>query len=552
MVLSSTEVQAIVERACARSEVLDACARRDLGAVITALGAAGLTQDRISALTGIPPGRLSEYAAGRRIPTASSTLEAFADGLALPARARHALGLAAGSPAAASATRSGGAHRGNDSASRAANTKEKRLRAGRGRFLVPAGIIGVLEIIMLLVTVPRPVATPNTEKALNSSNSSAARSVPGSLTIVKKPFERVRYHSKRVESPLRPVSVPEPVSFPTASAPSPPAPVSTPGSSGSGGGTITAGNSKAHCVTLGFAGGVLNQSMITAAARATGVTYNCLDTFSSHMPAWSDWETPWMFRTKSDGWDAWLASSPAHQVVLGMDLIPQSASDNSDPLTWEQSCAAGSYNQNATALAQNLVSYGAGSIVIRLGVEANGNWEADYVGSTTAEMNDWAKCYDNEVTAMRAVPGAHFLFVWNPNICVANLPLKEWYPGDSDVDIIGADAYDEDCSTSKTVAQEGWAAYSTDSHTNTPNDRNFPSLANIEAFAMANGKPMSFPEWGLDNGEPDDAAYITGMAQMFNRDDFSFETYFDADDDGIVPLGSAIPNATAAYSQAFR
>jgi hypothetical protein len=292
--------------------------------------------------------------------------------------------------------------------------------------------------------------------------------------------------------------------------------------------------------------------MITAASRVTGVTYNCLDTFSSHMPAWSDWETPWMFRTQSDGWDAWLAANGAHQVVLGMDLIPQSVSDNNDPLTWEQSCAAGRYDQHATSLARNLVSYGAGDIVIRLGVEANGNWEADYVGSTTAEMTDWAKCYDNEVTAMNAVPGAHFLFVWNPNICVANLPLNEWYPGNSYVDIIGADAYDEDCSTSKAVSQEGWTAYSTDSHTNTPNDPNFPSLANIAAFAQANGKPMSFPEWGLDNGGPDDAAYINGMTQLFNNDDFSFEAYFDTNDDGIAPLGSAIPDGTAAYSHAFR
>ncbi len=32
------------------------------------------------------------------------------------------------------------------------------------------------------------------------------------------------------------------------------------------------------------------------------------------------------------------------------------------------------------SLAKNLVSYGAGDIVIRLGTEANGSWEADYIG----------------------------------------------------------------------------------------------------------------------------------------------------------------------------
>ena len=40
--------------------------------------------------------------------------------------------------------------------------------------------------------------------------------------------------------------------------------------------------------------------------------------------------------------------------------------------------------------------------------------------------------------------------------------------------------------------------------------------------------------------------------QMFSQDDFSFESYFDTNDDGIAPLGSTIPNATAAYSQAFK
>jgi hypothetical protein len=42
------------------------------------------------------------------------------------------------------------------------------------------------------------------------------------------------------------------------------------------------------------------------------------------------------------------------------------------------------------------------------------------------------------------------------------------------------------------------------------------------------------------------------MAQMFKQDDFSFESYFDDNDDGIAPLGSDIPEATAAYAKAFK
>lgn len=316
-------------------------------------------------------------------------------------------------------------------------------------------------------------------------------------------------------------------------------------------GTITTGDSKADCITLKFPGGVLTPSMVSAATAVTGVSYNCLEMFANPMPTWSDWETPWMFSTTGDNFDSWLAASSAHQVVMGMDLIPQSVSDDNDPLTWEQPCAAGNYDQEATTLAKNLVSYGAGGIVIRLGIEANGEWEADYTGSSSTELSDWAQCFDNEVTAMRAVSGAHFLFVWNPNVCTQDFALDQWYPGNNYVDIIGADAYDQDCGTLKSVSQEGWSAYANDSSANTPNDPNFPSLNNIEAFAAANGKPMSFPEWGLGDGTPDDATYVADMGQMFNSDDFAFESYFDTNDDSILQLGSAIPNATAAYSKAF-
>ena len=95
MVLAISEVRGIVERACARQDVLDACARRDLGAVITVLNAHGLTQGQIADLTGIPQGRLSEYARRKRTPRASTTFEAFADGLGMPPAARQALGLVA-------------------------------------------------------------------------------------------------------------------------------------------------------------------------------------------------------------------------------------------------------------------------------------------------------------------------------------------------------------------------------------------------------------------------------------------------------------------------
>jgi transcriptional regulator with XRE-family HTH domain len=89
MAVSTADVRAIVDRICARPDVLDACARRDLGTVISALGSAGITQGQISALTGVPQGRLSEWRTGKREPKGVSTFQKFADGVGLPAAARQ-------------------------------------------------------------------------------------------------------------------------------------------------------------------------------------------------------------------------------------------------------------------------------------------------------------------------------------------------------------------------------------------------------------------------------------------------------------------------------
>jgi hypothetical protein len=96
MAVDIPAIREVVERVCTRKDVLDSCKRRDLGAVITVLCAHGITQGQLAALTGIPQGRLSEYKTRRRMPTASSTFEAFADGLGMPPVARRALGLAPG------------------------------------------------------------------------------------------------------------------------------------------------------------------------------------------------------------------------------------------------------------------------------------------------------------------------------------------------------------------------------------------------------------------------------------------------------------------------
>ena len=98
MYLDVADVRRIVERVCARPDVLDACRKRDLGIVIDVLGDHGLTQGTVAGLTGISQGRLSEYKNHKITPKAKSIFEDFANGLKMPPSARQALGLSPDQP----------------------------------------------------------------------------------------------------------------------------------------------------------------------------------------------------------------------------------------------------------------------------------------------------------------------------------------------------------------------------------------------------------------------------------------------------------------------
>ncbi len=93
VVLAFSEVRRAIGRVCARQDVLDACANRDLGFGIAVLNENGVTQGQIAGLTGLHQNRLSDYKTGKHRATEYSVFAAFAVGLELPPAARQALGL---------------------------------------------------------------------------------------------------------------------------------------------------------------------------------------------------------------------------------------------------------------------------------------------------------------------------------------------------------------------------------------------------------------------------------------------------------------------------
>jgi Glycosyl hydrolase family 26 len=317
---------------------------------------------------------------------------------------------------------------------------------------------------------------------------------------------------------------------------------------------LISANSKTPALYVLAGAGNVAMTNLAAAQTATGVTFSCLEVFNTNVPNWTDWEQPWFANDPSQGYTAWVAADPSNrQLIVSYNLISQQGGSMADPLTWETAGAAGAFNAHATALATNLVANGLGSSIIRMGLEANGNWNIDSIGGTapgggTVQMRTlWAQTWQQEIAAMKAVPGANFLFCWCPNAVVAGVPFADYYPGDSFVDIIGIDAYDAFAngtqpapSAATTTALFGQAY----------------GLTDITNFAHSHSKPLGLGEWGTQlggtsGGLGDDPFYVQGIAAWVAANNVAFHCYFDSATDGIIPLSSSFPLTLAAYSAAF-
>jgi hypothetical protein len=301
-------------------------------------------------------------------------------------------------------------------------------------------------------------------------------------------------------------------------------------------GLIQAGDSKTNCIYARLG------APLRDVEQATGINYDCIETFSDVVPNWSGWVSPWLTQN-GYGYNTWVAADPTRrQIILTQGLIPTSA--ESDP-EWTAKCAAGDYNAYARELARNLVRTGFGYSVIRLGAEMNGTWNADSLGSTMTEWHQWGQCFAQEVQTMRMVPDSHFLFDWDINANYRNIPLADFYPGNAYVDIIGIDAYD--------VGAPGLPLPPVSNPARWAELAAQPEGLNLtEAFAAAHGKPLSFPEWATVMSQGDDANYVRSMGAFIATHDVAFQSWFDVGDDGIFQLSpTQAPLSLAAYKKAF-
>jgi hypothetical protein len=284
--------------------------------------------------------------------------------------------------------------------------------------------------------------------------------------------------------------------------------------------------------------------LATFAAMVGRRTIDCAMVYTGS-PDWAGWVDPWFLHHPDPdlNWAAWVRNSPANdrrQLIISQPLIPSGLASTA----WRRQGAAGRFEHYARRFAQNLVAGGVGDAIIRLSWEMNGTWNVDNIGTTSQDMTNWIAFWRHTVQAMRAVPGAHFKFVWCINNRYRNIPFADYYPGDDVVDIIGDDVYDSGVASGTSFAAR-WSAVGS-----SPG-----GLQDLIAFAGAHGKPIAIPEWGV--GVPnssnlaggDDPAYVQGIAAVVADNDVAFQTYFYAHE-WATQLQTG-PLSLAAYQAAF-
>ncbi len=182
-----------------------------------------------------------------------------------------------------------------------------------------------------------------------------------------------------------------------------------------------------------------------------------------------------------------------YTMVWGVNMLPDTYTADSDPSRAGGSCAGltqgatGAFDHYFQTVATNIVNAGFADSIIRPGWEFNGGW---FPWAAHGCASAYAKYFANIVTTMRAVPGEHFTFEWNPtrgDLAVGD--LANYYPGDAYVDYVGLDVYDVE-------SQVYPGARAEFRHMQT---QAF-GLDWLSSFAATHHKQIVLPEWGLGWG----------------------------------------------------
>jgi hypothetical protein len=278
--------------------------------------------------------------------------------------------------------------------------------------------------------------------------------------------------------------------------------------------------------------------------------------------SWSDIEGPdWQLGQ----WSQWVRAKSGRNFSYAVALFPSGGS--------LASCAAGQYDAHWRNLANNLASYGLHWAYLRLGWEMNGGWYPWGAPAGSGKEASFAGCFRRVVQVMRkAQPANQWKFVFNPTVDGGKSAwLESVWPGNAYVDVVGVDHYDQCWATNTYPYPSPCDAACRLKRQQACWSWQVSRLNTLRNFAIANGKPMAFPEWGVvtrsdGHGGGDNPYFIQKMRDFIVANNVVFHTYmnvsamgsygYDSRLSGSVaqdnPTGSTrFPNAAARFKQLF-
>lgn len=217
---------------------------------------------------------------------------------------------------------------------------------------------------------------------------------------------------------------------------------------------------------------------------------------------------------------------------------------------WD-AAAAGTYDTHYQAMGATIVTKRPSKkTIIRPGWEGNGTWyewRADATGGLPAYIAGFRRMVEQmRIGAEAHLTGSSALIVVSWSLSALDPyfgdPLATQYPGDTWVDIIGVDSYDNNGKTTSATVPGHADIYQ-----------------RVYDFAKSHGKWMAFDEWGLHNtgqsGEGgDNPLHIKAMFAWFrgHKDILAYEEYFQDTLPGNVQnalfdVVNRNPLGTAAY-----
>jgi VCBS repeat-containing protein len=229
------------------------------------------------------------------------------------------------------------------------------------------------------------------------------------------------------------------------------------------------------------------------------------------------------------------------------------------PLAWDEvsmaDVAAGKHDATFIAMAETIAEHQTEDInpllYVRPGWEANNEypWKISSGPDNAFDpklADDYVDAFQHVATLFRSVDD-RFRIEWNQNYSKADAngvfyDLKEIYPGDDYVDVVGVDAYNVARFSGQDDPVTAW-----DYKADAPFGLNW-----FSDFAAAHGKPLALTEWGIDSDNF--GSYADELAEFVRTNNVIYTNYWNADartnGDDTLTDGSK-PATAAAIADAF-